>query len=276
MEITYGFFLLILSLSFACEFVDSSLGMGYGTILSPVLIIFGFNPLLVVPAILLSQAFGGMSASIFHHKFENASFKFCSKDLNLVLIICGFGILSTIFAASIAVNVPKKLLNTYIGFLVLIMGIILLRPHHIQFSWKKMIGVGLLSGFNKGLSGGGFGPVVTGGQILAGGEYRSAVGITTLAEPPICICGFFTYLIGRTVKEIDGPLFSRPFTDLVHQLLSPKLFQWEFMLPLFLGAVLVGPFGAWTTKSLKKDSLRLLISLLIMVLGIWTLVKTWL
>jgi uncharacterized membrane protein YfcA len=275
MEITYGLFLLILSLSFTCEFIDSSLGMGYGTILSPILIILGFNPLLVVPAILLSQAFGGMSASIFHHKFENVSFKFGSRDLNLVLIISSFGILATVFAACIAVNLPKKLLNSYIGILVLIMGLILLRPHNIRFSWKKMVGVGFLSGFNKGISGGGFGPVVMGGQILAGGEYRAAVGITTLAEPPICICGFFTYLIGRIAKEIDGSLFNRPFADLARQLLSARLFQWEFILALLLGAIFVGPFGALTTKNLKSENLRLIISLLISVLGLWTLIKTW-
>ena len=70
MEITVGLFLLLFGMAFICEFIDSSLGMGYGTILSPVLIIMGFDPLVAIPALLLSQAVGGFTAAIFHHQFE--------------------------------------------------------------------------------------------------------------------------------------------------------------------------------------------------------------
>ena len=44
--------ILIISAAFVCEMIDSSLGMLYGTILSPVLTIVGFDPLVVVPSIL--------------------------------------------------------------------------------------------------------------------------------------------------------------------------------------------------------------------------------
>ena len=53
MEITVGLFLVLFFLAFCCEFVDSSLGMGYGTILTPTLLIMGFEPLMVIPAVLL-------------------------------------------------------------------------------------------------------------------------------------------------------------------------------------------------------------------------------
>lgn len=56
----------ILLAAFVCEFIDSSLGMMYGTILSLVLILAGFDPLLAVPSILLSQATWRFSASVFH------------------------------------------------------------------------------------------------------------------------------------------------------------------------------------------------------------------
>ena len=52
MEISVGTFLLLFVFAFGCEFIDSSLGMGYGTILTPSLLILGFDPLLVVPAVL--------------------------------------------------------------------------------------------------------------------------------------------------------------------------------------------------------------------------------
>lgn len=276
MEITVGLFLALLVFAFVCEFIDSSLGMGYGTILTPSLLILGFDPLVAVPAVLITQAFGGFSASVFHHQFENVSFKSNSKDLKMVVIISGFGIIATMLAALISIQLPKIVLKTYIGVLVLVMGIIVLLNRTFKFSWGKMIGVGLLSSFNKGISGGGFGPVVTGGQILSGQDHKAAVGVTTLAEAPICICGFFTYLIGRTVIELQPPILSLPFSGFINQMFSPKMFQWELILALLLGSILVAPFGAFTTKFLKKEKIHYFIGILITVLGVWTLFKTWL
>ncbi len=44
----------ILTIALICEIIDSSLGMLYGTILSPILIIAGFDPPVVIPSILFS------------------------------------------------------------------------------------------------------------------------------------------------------------------------------------------------------------------------------
>lgn len=74
-------------LAFICEFIDSSVSMGYGTILSPVLIILGFNPFVAIPAVLLSQAIGGFTASVFHHQLDNANVNRGSRDLKIVMII---------------------------------------------------------------------------------------------------------------------------------------------------------------------------------------------
>jgi len=275
MEITVGLFLVLLVLAFVCEFIDSSLGMGYGTILTPLLIIIGFEPIVVVPAVLLSQAFGGLSASVFHHQFENVSFSSKSIDLKIVLVISGFGLIATVFGAFVSLNISKFALNSYIGILVLIMGIIILLNRSFTFTWGKMVGVGLLSAFNKGMSGGGFGPIVTGGQILGGKGHKSAIGVTTLAEAPICICGFFTYIIGRGVRDLQSPVLNMPASDFIKYIFSSKMLQWELILALLIGAVLVSPFGAFTTRSFKKEIARYLVGGLMMILGIWTLMKTW-
>ena len=276
MEITVGLFLLLFGLAFFCEYIDASLGMGYGTILTPVLLIVGFTPQLVVPAVLLSQAFGGLTASLLHHELKNVSFRPGSRDFKLVVIVSGFGILATILAASVAINLPKNVVKTYIGVLVLVMGLIVLRNRSYTFSWTKMILVGVISAFNKGISGGGFGPVVTGGQVLSGQDHKAAVGVTTLSEAPICICGFFTYLIGRTVQEVGGDVLAMPFTSFLSEMFSARMFQWELFLALILGSVLVAPFGAFTTRLLKPRGLHLILGSLITVLGVWTLAKTWL
>ena len=274
MEITVSMFILLFGMAFFCEFIDSSLGMGYGTILSPVLIIMGFDPLIAVPAVLISQAFGGFTAAIFHHQFENADFTGGSKDLKIVFVVTSFGMVATILAACIALNIPKIYLKTYIGMLVLIMGVILLANRTFSFSWKKMIGIGILSAFNKSLSGGGFGPVVTSGQIISGQEHKGAIAATTLAEAPICTVGFCTYLIGRVIQETDTSILKMPASDFFSIMFSTRLIQWELVLALLLGSVFVAPFGAFTTKIMKTKKLSLVLGILVTSLGVWTLWKT--
>lgn len=97
---------------------------------------------------------------------------------------------ATIFAVLIAINIPKVFLKTYIGILVLIMGLLLFSRKKFTFSWKKIYLVGILSGFNKGLTGGGFGPVTTAGQMIGGRNGKNSIGVTTFAEVPICLVGF--------------------------------------------------------------------------------------
>ena len=252
------------------------MGMMYGTILSPVLIIAGFEPVLVVPSILLSQALGGFTASIFHQRFRNVDFALkttnpkvivkklsemgyiesfkrgTTNDFKVFFCVSSLGIVATIIAALIAISIPKAFLKTYIGILVLVMGLILLWGPKFRFSWKKMIAVGLLSAFNKGLSGGGFGPVVTSGQVIAGRDGKSSIGATTFAEVPICIAGFLTFLITKGISN------------------------WKLVIFLSMGALLGAPLGALLTSKFKSEKkLKIILGILTLVLGIWTLIRTW-
>ncbi|HAK94188.1 MAG TPA: hypothetical protein DCM87_04095 [Planctomycetes bacterium] len=273
MEITTQTFLLLLSMAFACEFIDSAAGMGYGTILAPLLIALGFAPHAAVPAVLISQAFGGLAASIFHHRFENVSFARDSRDLKVVLVISALGIVATIAGALVSVNLPAAALKTYIGVLVTIMGILVIAGRPAAFAWKKIVGLALLSAFNKGISGGGFGPVVTGGQIIAGERRRAAVGITTLAEVPICICAFAAYILGRTANEAQGRVLDMPVADFFRTMFSPGMLPWELMLALIVGATLVTPFGAFTTRALKREGAHYAIGGLMLLEGAYTMIS---
>ena len=51
--------LVVAAFAFICEYLNASLGMGYGTTLAPLLLLLGFQPLQVVPAVLLGQLAGG-------------------------------------------------------------------------------------------------------------------------------------------------------------------------------------------------------------------------
>jgi len=205
-----------------------------------------------VPSILISQALASVSATMFHQKFENVNLAPESEDSKIAFLIMCVGIFATILGAFVALKIPQVYLKTYIGLLVLVMGLILLSKKRFRFSWMKMNMIGVLSGFNKALTGGGFGPVVTSGQILAGKEAKSSIGITTAAKVPICMTGFLAYIL------LNG------YTS--------------FMFPIVLttGALLATPLGALKTMELKENRARLLIGLAAIILGIFTLAKTFL
>ena len=262
--------LILFIIAFASEFVDSSLGMGYGTTLTPLLIIMGYNPLVVIPAILTSELITGGFAAFMHHRAGNVRFDFRNdpdhrivkkmrllgymprsnaSKIVLVLAICSLA--GAVTAVFVAINIPKTYLKVFIGLMVLSMGILILlkrnsKPH---FSWKKIVGLGVLAAFNKGLSGGGYGPLVTSGQILSGVDTKNSVAITSLAESFTCLVGVCTFL-----------------------LLGSK-FDWNLTLPLLAGAVASVPFSTRIVKKLKVKNFTLIIGTATVVLGLFTLYK---
>ena len=264
-------------IAFFCEYVDSTLGMGYGTALTPILMLFGFTPMQIVPVVLLSELLSGLLAGFFHHRNGNVNFKPTTTNLSIVVselksagllksfkkiipihlkvaLLLGIcSIAGSVLAVFIAINIPKFWLKLYIGFLVLVMGIIVLvcLNKEFKFSWQKIVFLGAIATFNKGMSGGGYGPVVTGGQILSGIEGKSAIGITSLAEGLTCFVGLITYAIFA-----KNPLYW-------------KLAPW-----IISGAILSVPLSAISVKKIKTNKLILAIALLTILLGSVTIIRT--
>jgi uncharacterized membrane protein YfcA len=244
--------LLILLFAFICEYIDSSLGMGYGTTLTPLLLIMGYRPLQVVPAVLLSELVTGLTAAFLHHRFKNSNFKLKSDDTKIALIMAGCSVVGTLAAIVIALNLPILYVKLYISLLVLTMGVIILVTlnRKFLFSWKKIVSLGLLASFNKGLSGGGYGPVVTSGQILSGVNMKNAIGITSLAEGLTCLVGVIAYLL---------------FTN--------HTIEWDLAPSLVLGALLSVPLAAYTVKKFKGTHLRTVVGWATLALGLVSLGK---
>jgi len=244
-------FLIIIILAFFCELVDSTLGMGYGTTLTPVLLGLGFGALAIVPCVLLSELFTGIVAGIAHHKAGNVSFKRGSIHLKIAIVLALCSIIGATIAVFIAISIPKLWLNIYIGLMVLLMGIVILINinNEFKFSWGKIVGLGSIAAFNKGMSGGGYGPVVTGGQILSGVKGNNAVGITSLAEGLTCVVGVIVFL------------------------LAPESVDWNLAPSLVIGAMLSVPFSTLIVKKMPTKSLKISIAVLTLVLGAYTLIK---
>jgi len=243
--------ILVGIIAFVSEYLDSGLGMGYGTALAPILIILGFDPLKVVPAILISQLITDIAACIAHHKLHNVNLEIKSKDFKAALILGLISAVGVILSVIVALKIPKWLLTLYIGLLVLSMGVLILvtikKP--VQFSWRKLMAISFLAAFNKGISGGGYGPLVMGGQMLSGVCAKNAIGITAFAEAITCFVGFMIYLIMG--KSID----------------------WKLTGLLVICATCAVPVAAITVKNINSERLKRYVGILITILGLFTLLK---
>ena len=243
------FGLLILFIAFICEYFDATLGMGYGTALTPVLLVIGLEPLQVVPAVLMSALVAGLFASFAHHKAGNVNFRE-KKILQVVLLLAVCSLVGAVIAVMVAVNLPAFYLKLYIGILVSAMGLLILwkRKAKAKFSRAKILVLGLLAAFNKGISGGGYGPLVTSGQILSGVDGKKAVGITSLAEGLTCIIAVAAFI-----------------------LFGESVIDWELAGFLTVGAVLSVPLSAFSVKKMQLENMATLIGAATLILGLFTL-----
>jgi len=225
--------------------------MGYGVTLTPVLILLGYEPLAVVPAVVASQLVLGFFAAFAHHVIGNVDFRPGTRAFWITLALVSTSVAGTIGAAALAVRIHERVLETWIGMVVLGVGVATLATfgRHAKFSWPKIVLLGGFAGFNKGTTGGGYGPVVTGGQILFGISAANAVAITTLAETVACMAGALTYLFGSGAVS------------------------WNLTPFLTVGAVAAVPFSALTVRVLKPLQLKISVGVLTSALGTLLLLR---
>lgn len=243
--------LLIVVLGFLFEVVDASIGMGYGTILTPVLLILGFDPFQVIPSVLVSQLSGDFLIALFHHKFGNVDFSVGSRHFKVAITLSILSLFGSMIAVIVSARLSKLILNLYIGTAFAITGLIVLvtKSREFRFSWIRLLSMGSIAAFNKGISGGGYGPIISSGQILSGVQVRSAIGIVSLAEGITCIAAVSTYLLIRT--DID----------------------WTLSILLSIGVVLSTPLAAFIVKKLESGKLKLAVGIATLLLGLTTIYR---
>jgi uncharacterized membrane protein YfcA len=151
----------------------------------------------------------------------------------------------------LAVRLPPDVARVAVSVIVLSVGVFLLVGSRLRlsFRWRN---VGVLAGvaaFNKSFSGGGYGPLVAGGQVLAGVNVRSAVAITALAEAIVCVASVVAYLVAGTAIPV------------------------AVLAPLLIGSVLSAPASAVTLKRLPVTVVRKIMGVSVIALGLLALLK---
>ena len=236
-------------LAMCLEFIDNGLGGGFGTIMSPLLILFGYDPKIVVPGILFSEMCSGLVGGLSHAYYKNVNWRAVGVTLTSSLVAMA---LASFLVGSM---VPSQYIKWYISLLAVAMGaFIVIRSYKNiregrKFNSPMCLLLGGVIGFNKGSTGGGYGPLSVSGYMLMGLTAATAIGTTTVAEGIACVIGFSTYAVTTQIN-------------------------WGLVASITLGSVLVDPISAYLNNRLKK---RLeppfhgrLIGLAMLLLGLFT------
>jgi uncharacterized membrane protein YfcA len=253
MELNIFILILLVILAFIAAFVDSSFGMGYG-VLTPILINLGFNSDVVVPVLLVSQMSAGFSGTIFHAIYENVELSSKEEtDVKITILFTVVGMIATGLAVYLATLMNEFLIQLYIGIMISAVGILMITKISFSFSWKKLYIISGIASFNKAISGGGYGPIATSGQIVSGREHGEAVATTDLSEAFLAGLGFMFYFLFQGFPNIELTI--------------------QMLIIMVIASIIATPLGALLAKKIDKDKAKKIIGFISLGLGILTLIR---
>jgi len=256
--------IVIVIIGFLAQFIDGTIGMGYGAFSASFLIAGGLLPAIASATVHTAEIFTTLFSGGFHLWFGNVK-----KDWLLPLIIPGIvgGSAGAFFLSSI----PGTTMTPFIAGFLLFLGIIILyrfiplriavpagkvnpsskrNPSRFANSSAKLPIMGFTAAFVDAVGGGGWGPITTPGLILTqNNEPRKVVGTVNLAE------FFITIAISATFIVTIGW----------------ESFKWDLVGTLLAGGVVAAPVAAYLCKKLPAKLLGLLVGLLLIGLNLRTL-----
>jgi uncharacterized membrane protein YfcA len=252
---------IFLVIGFFAQFIDGTVGMGYGAFSASILIGMGIMPALASASIHTAEIFTTLFSGVSHLKFGNVK-----KEWLLPLIIPGAigGGLGAWFLASI----PGDTIKPFVAGFLLIMGAVMLyrfiptkkasNPSslskalsHPRVSSKKIPVLGFIAAFFDAVGGGGWGPIATPGLILTENEEpRKVIGTINLAEFFITIVIAGTFFITLGAGEYD----------------------WSMIGMLLIGGVIAAPLAAYLCKRLPARILGILVGAALVIYNLRTLV----
>jgi len=245
--------LLAISLmAFLCEFVDSAFGMGFGTILTPLLLVTGFSPTEAVSVVLVSELLTGFGSALFHAKDDNVSFARGSKHLSAAILLSIGSVLGVFIGAPVFLKASTRILTLFIGSIIALSGVAILYclDHAFHYRRSGVFTLATVAAFNKTLSGGGYGPLITSGQLLVGVEAKAAAAITSLSEGVTCLTASAIFVASRGHYNL------------------------ELLIAVLTGSLLAVPLATGSVRRLNERTVKKGIGAATLLLGCWTIVKS--
>ncbi len=245
------------------EFMDATAGMGFGTAITPLLLLIGFDPKQIVPVVMIQQGVAGLIGTFLHAEYQNVEWKFkpMSETIKLWFYIAIPGMAAVAFSVTSVYaifKVAKVWINLYVCALLLGMGLISLYQgmsrHERPYRPKRMIFFATLAGFNKGVGGGGYGPVVTIGGLLSGVPAKSMMAVTAISEGTVSTFSILVWL-----AMLSGGV-------VIDYLLLPSM-----MIATILSAV-VAP---WATRVFPERIWQVVVPAYSLILAFYSTYKSW-
>jgi uncharacterized membrane protein YfcA len=251
------FLIGILLAGFAAQFIDGTLGMGYGVSSTSLLVAIGLAPAIASASVHTAEIVTTLISGIAHHQLGNVK-----RELVLPLVLPGVigGVLGAYFLAS----VPGQTIKPWIAGLLLAMGCLIVYRFLTRKEWgvvskrmsrPRMTTLGLVAGFLDAVGGGGWGPVATPSLILSeNGQPHEVVGSVNLVEFFVTVAETITFALTIGVEA----------------------FRWDIVAALLIGGVIAAPVAAWVCKKLPHRVMGVLIGVLLILLNVRTLILTFL
>lgn len=233
---------------FIAQLIDGALGIAYGVSCSTLLMNFGVPPKISTAAVHTAEIFTTGASGLSHLLMKNV-------DLKLLLRLVIPGIIGSICGAYLISNIFNgEKIKPYISGYLLILGLIILYKSFYYKSKKKveLKNIELLAifgGFFDAIGGGGWGPIVTSNIIKQGKSPKKAIGTVNTTEFFIAFSstGIFLFFIGIN--------------------------SWKIIIGLAIGGILAAPIGAYIIRFITPKFLMFIISITIIIVQSYTIIK---
>lgn len=224
----------------AAQFVDGSLGMGYGLTSSTLLIAIGLTPALASASVHLAEIGTSAVSGFSHYRFGNVDWKVVSR----IAIPGGLGAFAgATFLSSLSTEAARPVA----GAILLILGVYVFLRFVVGRAPRRkpgtpgirfLIPLGLVGGFVDATGGGGWGPVTT-PTLLADGRMapNKVIGTVNTSEFVIAVCASLGFLVGLGTSGISLGIVAA----------------------LLAGGIIAAPIAAWVVRHLEARILGVIV-----------------
>jgi siroheme synthase-like protein len=188
---------------FLAQFVDGSMGLGYGTISTTFLLAYGVSPAIVSSRVHSARTFSSGVSGYSHHRFGNIN-----KKLFRAIVVPG--VIGAVIGATMAyfgkeysnyVRIPLSFYTIYLGYYIVRKAFARRKAGDKvrRAGWLASIG-----GFMDAFAGGGWGTLVTSTLISKRKNPRYVIGSVCLAEFFVVLASSITFFILlRSIPLLD-------------------------------------------------------------------------
>ncbi len=235
----------------AAQFVDGTLGMGFGVTSATILLYMGVSAAAASAATHMAKLPTTFVSGLTHWRQGNV-------DQATFIRIAIPGGIAAFLGAVVLVNLSLEAAKTWMAGLLIFFGLVIL----LRFGFNKRLipaperghsarwlsPLGALGGFTDSMGGGGWGPVVTPSVMtVTHHEPRKVVGSVNAAEFVVAVCASLGFLTGAERIEEDMP--------------------WLAVLGLIAGGVVVAPFAARLAGRLPHHVMGTLVGGLMLIVN---------